>query len=285
MKYLLFAAVLVSLPALADVAASNALDAFHHQDYRRATTDFEALVRVHRDDNRLLYDLARSQYKAGDIEDASATVRKLIERDPKNSQALSLQGLVNLAMLNRVNIFRKLGFARRALADWQRAVQISPDDVFSRYELVSYYAVAPRFAGGDVAKAKEQLEAIESLDPAWGDMAASVLDLAQKNYKSAEDHLKHAAGHLNDSALPYFALANYYLDQKRYAEALTSLTNFYRAPKTWLDPEKAAALYLEGNIRKRMNDTRRARLAFNKALRANPTAFLEGRIKSSLRKL
>lgn len=274
------------MPALAASSPQDvALNAFNQRDYRQATADFKSLVQAHPGDNRLLYDLARSQYMAGQVEDAGVTLKRLIRREPKSGDALYLQGLVNVAMVNRVNVFRKIGFAKRSLADLQKAVQVSPSDVYSRYALLSYYAKAPGFAGGSLAKARQQLRVIKSLNPAWGYLAASVLDRRAKHYKSAETHLKQAAANLPDRALANFTLARFYLNRKHYRQALAALREFDRAPKTWRDPETAEALYLEGKIHAQLNNAHEARLAYNQALTANPPTPLKRLIESGLREL
>ena len=285
LKYLTLSIILLASPVLAASSFDDAWSAFRDQDYKQAAHIFKQLADSNPDDTRILYRLALSQYKAGQEQRARATVEKLLRQNPRNVKALYLQGIVSMALVNQVSIFHKSSMGKQALEAWRKAVQIEPGDVKSRYALFSYYAKAPSFAGGDLKQARRMIPRLRKLSDAYGDMATGVLYAREKEFDAAEKYMQRAASKFTDGAFPYFALSNLYLQQKQYQDALQALRQFNDAKKTWRDPNKAAALYLEGRIRADMHQTRLARLAYNQALNANPNAALKNRIESSLRRL
>lgn len=281
---LLLLLLLVSQPLLA-TTMSEALAAFNSGEYETAVERFTALAKEQDGETEILYYLARAQYKAGDNESSRETLEALLELEAAHVEALYLLGVVNMGRVNEVSVFRKLGFAKDALAAWSDAVNADPAHVRSHYALFSYYANAPGFAGGDMEAAQAQLEEIRSLDQPYADMATAVLYIKREDFTSAERFLRSAASGISDGAFPYFALANYYAEQGRYPEALEALRKFREAERNWRDPNEAAEWYLEGNIRAGMKEVERARYAYGKALAANPGENLTDQIKSRMKKL
>jgi len=61
--------------------------------------------------------------------------------------------------------------ARKAKTHLEKAVELNPDNMEARFDLLEYYLQAPTFLGGSSAKAKEQAEEIAKRNAAAGKKA------------------------------------------------------------------------------------------------------------------
>jgi tetratricopeptide (TPR) repeat protein len=68
--------------------------------------------------------------------------------------------------LERSGWLQKLVIAPKIRSSFERAVELSPDDVKAHRALMRYYEQAPRLLGGGKAKARRQEEAIRQLERA-----------------------------------------------------------------------------------------------------------------------
>lgn len=82
-------------------------------------------------------------------------------------------------------LLARLGWARRCRAAYQRAVELAPAEIAYRWSLLGFQLVAPRIAGGGLAAAREQAEAIARIDPAEGRAAHALVDLARGDVAAA----------------------------------------------------------------------------------------------------
>jgi tetratricopeptide (TPR) repeat protein len=85
----------------------------------------------------------------------------------------------------KANIFAKLGWAKRCLAAYERAVELEPQNPAWHWSLIGYYTNAPRLAGGGMDKAYAQAEEIRRLDAANGRVAFATVYLADGRYNDA----------------------------------------------------------------------------------------------------
>ncbi|MDX1384540.1 MAG: tetratricopeptide repeat protein, partial [Thermoanaerobaculia bacterium] len=73
------------------------------------------------------------------------------------------------------NPFRRLPAARRAKAEFERAVELDGDNLAARHNLLQYYAGAPGILGGSRELAAEQAAEIALRDPSEGSEARAIL--------------------------------------------------------------------------------------------------------------
>lgn len=103
------------------------------------------------------------------------------------------------------NIFSQPKWAGRTRDAWEKAVQLDPDLLDARFDLIQYYLQAPGFLGGGRDKAEAQAAAIALRQPALGKLADSWLALADKDQARAEALQRDAHGLAPDN--PRIALA------------------------------------------------------------------------------
>jgi tetratricopeptide (TPR) repeat protein len=272
-------------PAAFATDLEQALRDFGTGRYPAALEQLAALAKQHQNDANISYYLARSQYHAGQFEQASTTLETLIENHPEHVEAHYLMGSVQVARVGNVNIFRKAGIAKQGLAAWEQTVTLDPNHVEGLYAVISYYTSAPALAGGDLGKARARLPQLRDLDQGWAMLAeASLLD-KDKQPEDAETLYRAAAESIQNRAFPLFALANHQLAQDHFKPALQTLTIYEQRSHTWNDPDESIIGMLRGRILAAMGDKAGAQTAFNRALAAGPRRDIKDRIESEIGKL
>lgn len=82
----------------------------------------------------------------------------------------------------KAGLFSKMGLAKKCRAQYEKAVELGPENVEARWSLMEYYKQAPGFAGGSFEKAHEQADAIAKFNPGAGRFAKATIFAAEKKY-------------------------------------------------------------------------------------------------------
>ncbi len=82
--------------------------------------------------------------------------------------------------------------ARRIRAAYETAVELAPENVDAHYGLLVYALQAPAVAGGGRARARQQAERLEAIDPAWGAFARASLAAAEGEAEAERQALTRA---------------------------------------------------------------------------------------------
>ena len=90
------------------------------------------------------------------------------------------------------SLFTQPKWAGRTRDAWEKAVEVDPDLLDARFDLIQYYLQAPGFLGGGRDKAEAQVEEIARRSPALGKLAQSILASADKQPARAETLLREA---------------------------------------------------------------------------------------------
>ena len=264
----LIACCWLATPGFANDTLSSAFKAVDERDYERAIGTLTRLSEKQPDRN-VLFHLARVQYHSGNFDDASDTLEDFHQQYPGDGEAYYLSGLVYLALIGEVNIFKKVGMANKALSSWKASVAADPGNLDSRYAIFAYYTNAPRIAGGDLDIAREQMNEIEQLDKAYGAMAKGLLLSKEKDMPGAEAALKKAAVLMNRAG-PYFSLAQFYMQTEQYEKAISSVQQFQSREKRWWDPDVAVAHLVIASANAELGNPKVARKEAALGLSMNP---------------
>jgi tetratricopeptide (TPR) repeat protein len=110
----------------------------------------------------------------------------------------------------RADATRSFLLARKARVEFQTAVQLDPDNLAARRDLMEFYLQAPWILGGSQEKAWAQVQAIASRDSTEGDLARAIYwrdlnkpELAAKNYRKVLEARP-------QQAEAYFQIADFY---------------------------------------------------------------------------
>lgn len=118
---------------------------------------------------------------------------------------------------------RSFWLARRARQEYQTAVQIDPDNLAARRDLMEFYLQAPWLLGGSKDKAWDEVKAIASRNIIQGDLARAIYwkDLNKPALAAKEFHkvLEAKPDHAED----YFKIADFYESDQDPEELLAAV--------------------------------------------------------------
>jgi tetratricopeptide (TPR) repeat protein len=107
------------------------------------------------------------------------------------------------------------GLARKAKAEFERAVQLDPANVPARVDLAEYYTEAPAIMGGGLDKARQQAEQVAKYDPAKAHLILARVAEKEKQYGEAESQLRASIETAKNPADAWLQLAAFYRNRGR----------------------------------------------------------------------
>ncbi len=158
-------------------------------------------------------------YAFADYQQASEEANKAVTLDDSKSDYHLLLGNCLSGLVDSAGVFKKMSLARQIKAEFERAVALNPQNIAAHTALVEFYIQAPSIAGGSLDKAVEQVRQISALDAAEGHYAMAVFYLDQKKLAEAEQEYKAAIAADPKRAKYYVQLAFLYISEKKDSEA------------------------------------------------------------------
>ncbi len=233
--------------------------------------------------DRLFYE-AIAQHRSGDNNKAQATLSKLFAAEPGHVEGHYLLGMVHLALVEEVNIFKKISTAKKALGAWEKVTELDPSFTGGFYAVFSFYANAPGIAGGDIEQAKTYIPVIDKLDPVYGTLAKAVVLNKEENFSEAETLFKKAAG-MTQAAGPQFALSQFYMQQENWMPALQAINRYEALDAFWWDPDISITHLIKARANAEMGNTDIARRHAERALELEPNGNIKGLLEELLEEL
>ena len=221
----------VSFAAEPDLSAGIAL--FEQEKYAEAKAFFEK----HNDGKnaQALYYLGRIAVEQDDYETAEAHLEKACALSPDIHEYVSWLGKAYGSHGREADLITKGLLAPKIHKAFARAVELKPDDVESRQDLVSFYIEAPSFLGGSFEKAREQAAAIEKLDGAEGARAYARISRAENKPEDAYAALKKGSAAAPDNVPLAIDAALAAQEVKRWNDSFAILEDVVsRKPDAWL---------------------------------------------------
>ena len=209
-------------------------------------------------------------------------------------------------------LLAQAGLAKQARSSFEKAVEIDPDNLQARRNLVEFYSRAPGFMGGGKDKALVQVEEIKARNPARGaealglhhrwqgpiDEALAAYDqalalrsdwatphyeagLALQQAKRREAAVERFAQALDID--PAFRLAQFELGAEvaraelelpanRLTRSAEALQSYLERPACGEDPETVEALLHLATLQERLNLRGEARKSYERLLELDPTS-------------
>jgi tetratricopeptide (TPR) repeat protein len=156
--------------------------------------------------------LARVYFQLEHWDSAVKMADKSVALEPRNSFYHHWLGRALGRKAENANLFSAFaafGLARKARAEFERAVALDNDNVSARADLAEYYIEAPAFLGGDKNKARQQAEAVAAHDQGLASYIRARVDEKQGNGRAEQQYQK-AIADGGDSARYWVELAYYY---------------------------------------------------------------------------
>jgi tetratricopeptide (TPR) repeat protein len=208
-------------------------------------------------------------------DDATALARleKAAQVAPTDARIQNALGDAYGMMAQKAGLLAKLGWARKCLAAYERAVALDPLKPAYRWSLLGFYCVAPRIAGGGCDRALGQAEEISRLNPVEGRMALATYFLSERRPAAAFAQFDDWLAQEPDSFLALYhigrcaALSGEQLERGRTAlQRCLVLT----PPGGDGRPTLASAHHRLGNILEKMGDRSGAVAHYSAARRLHP---------------
>jgi len=192
--------------------------------------------------------LCRAYYALEDWERAESTCKKAVALDPDNSRFHLWLGRVYGERADRANVLAAGVLAEKARGEFERAVQLNPNDVDARLDLAEFYVLAPRILGGGEQKAREQARSIATVDPGREHWVYARIAEQKKDAATAEREYRQYIDLSKGAAEAWLNLAFFLRRQLRIDEMEQAVVKLSQAPIARLDAlvEGSEILYRTG---------------------------------------
>jgi tetratricopeptide (TPR) repeat protein len=253
------------------------------------------------------YESGASASQRGEPERAAAEFEKAIALRPSVAQYHDRLGNAYSQMALSAGMFERVSLAKKAKAEWERAVQLDPDLISARQTLIEFHLMAPAMMGGSDGEAKRQAAEIRRRDAIAGYSAMARIhtaadrdDLARHEYDemlkahgqsprarylygvylmlTAKDYRKAAAAFESALKLDPAYMPAYFQLGHVAALAGESFPRGEEALKKYLgyrpkddEPSTARAHYWLGGIYEKQHRVREARASYTASLAINAT--------------
>jgi tetratricopeptide (TPR) repeat protein len=185
----------------ADLAAdfSMARVLYEERRYAEAREIFRKLAADQADSVELNFYLGRLALWFDDEREALDRLERAARAAPDEARIQNALGDAFGLAAQKAGLWAKLGWARKCLEAYERAVELDPRKSAYRWSLLGYHCVAPRIAGGGNDKAVAQAQAIAKADPMEGRIAVATILLSERRHEAAfalfDDVLRENADH------------------------------------------------------------------------------------------
>jgi tetratricopeptide (TPR) repeat protein len=158
---------LTSLTAQANENIATGVTLFERGQFAAAQQFFEAFISQRPTDSDGAYYLGRLAFESERYDQASTWFEKAIQLDSGNSEYHRWLGRAYGQQAQQAG-GEAFFLARKVKTHLEKAVELNPDNIEARFDLLEYYLQAPAFLGGDVAKAETQAAEIAKRNVAKG---------------------------------------------------------------------------------------------------------------------
>jgi tetratricopeptide (TPR) repeat protein len=203
-----------ALASDASAAIQTAQRQFNSGNYTAAIKTLQSVPQLS-NNAEAQYWLGRNYYELHDYDNAIAAAEKTVGLDPKNSIYHEWLGRIYGGKADRD---RSFSYARKVKKEFEEAVRLNPSNTDARRDLEQYSMEAPWVVGGSKDEAKDQVTAIEAIDPVEGHLARAAYDLDAKKPDLAEKEYREVLATKPKRIEPYFDAIDFFIHQNKLAD-------------------------------------------------------------------
>ena len=174
--------------------------------------------------------LCRAYYMMEEWERGISNCEHAVTIDPQNSTYQLWLGRLYGEKADRSSFVIAPSLAKKARTAFERAAELDPKNVEARMDLGEFYAEAPGIIGGGKDKARQQAQALMSLEPAIGHWVLARVAEKDKDPATAESEYRAEISASNGAVRGWVDLANFFMYAHRYDEMEQALTHAESAP-------------------------------------------------------
>jgi tetratricopeptide (TPR) repeat protein len=299
----------------ADTASGVRL--FEAGKFKEAKTVFEPAFKANTRDAAAAFYLGRIAMEERKNDRAADYFETATKLDAKNSTYFLWLGRAYGREAQSANVLRQPGLAKKTRSAWERAIELDPDNLDARTDLIQYYVQAPGFLGGSTQKALDQAEEVRKRNALRGLLELGALYERDKRTADAEKAYLAASKEKSDRHVGEYRLGVFYqntgafdkafelfesmiaanpnefgalfqigktgaMSGQRLERAEEALHAYLQTTPGRNDPSLAAAHWRLGMVYEKRQDKPRAKSEYETALRLDP-AFKQA--TESLKKL
>jgi cytochrome c-type biogenesis protein CcmH/NrfG len=218
--------LLLALPAAAD----SAKDMLAAGRVDEAITALSGRVSSAPSDAESFNLLCRAYYWLEAFDRAESPCKKATALDPNNARFHLWLGRVYGEKADRANFLSAAGLAGKTRDEFQRAVQLDPNDTDARRDLAEFYLTAPGIVGGGRDKAIEQAKIIGKISPEWEHWVYARIAERNKDMATAEREYRLMIEAGKGDAEGWMNLGFFYRNQKSYSDMEQAFAKMKQAP-------------------------------------------------------
>ncbi len=110
-----------------------------------------------------LFNSARQAIEEKDFDTAIRKLEQAIKSDPQNSEYYRWLGRAYGLQAEQATWFRAISLAKKARINFEKAVELDPENIGALLDLREFYSQAPSFLGGGQKKADKITEKLKAL--------------------------------------------------------------------------------------------------------------------------
>jgi tetratricopeptide (TPR) repeat protein len=174
--------------------------------------------------------LCRAYFAVEDWDRAIAACEKAIGLAPRNSDYHLWLGRAYGEKADASSFFTAIGLAKKVRSEFERAVELDPNNVDARTDLAEFYLEAPGIVGGGQDKARAQAAKLGTLDDAKAHWINGRIAEKKKDLAAAEQEYQAAIEADHGSADSWLNLASFYRHSGRLDEMEKAISHATSAP-------------------------------------------------------
>jgi tetratricopeptide (TPR) repeat protein len=223
----LFAAI-VQAPNMSAQSMVRGKQLFDDAKYAAAKTELLAVQRVDGRNAAAAYLLGRIATIDNDGDEAFRQFERAVQLEDGNAKYHMWLATTIGDAAQRASSIRQPFMARRVKKEFERAVELDPNQLDARFRLVGFYAFAPGIMGGSMDKARQQAAEIAKLNPMRGALARGTVARYEKKPAAEEAACREAIALGPDSLVAYVALADALVPAGKAADAFATLDDYLK---------------------------------------------------------
>lgn len=199
---------------------------FKAQKFDQAQLVFESILKTNPSDLKTIEYLGDIAGHRKSWDKAIGYYKKLKQLKPSEADYHFKYGGVLGMKAKDSNKFRALGMIDEVKASFEKAINLNPKHIESRWALIELYIQLPGIVGGSESKAIKYSNELLQLSPVDGYLSRGHIEEYFKRYNVAEQQYKKAIL-VGDSKVSYQKLASLYKNKMRDSEKAKAILETY----------------------------------------------------------
>jgi len=199
---------------------------FKAQKFDQAQLVFESILKTNPSDLKTIEYLGDIAGHRKSWDKAIGYYKKLKQLKPSEADYHFKYGGVLGMKAKDSNKFKALGMIDEVKASFEKAINLNPKHIESRWALIELYIQLPGIVGGSESKAIKYSNELLQLSPVDGYLSRGHIEEYFKRYNVAEQQYKKAIL-VGDSKVSYHKLANLYKNKMRDSEKAKAILETY----------------------------------------------------------